>query len=80
MASSALLLVSRYWALKLPVLVGLSVLLWVNHHGVFCKVPTLKILDNTELWHALGVIGAVLYLAGAECGACKKKEEKQKKK
>ena len=73
LASSAILLVSKFWAFKLPVLMGLGVLLWVNHHAVFSKVPTLKLLDNTELCHALGVIGAIIYLLGAECGAQKVK-------
>ena len=65
LASSALLLFTKCWCFKLPVLVGLLTNLWVNHHSVFNKVPNLKLLDNSEFWHAVGVIGAVLYLAGS---------------
>jgi hypothetical protein len=43
-ASSALLLPFRCWGFKLPVLLGLILLLWVEHHDVFRKAPTLAIL------------------------------------
>jgi len=31
---------------------------------------SLEILDNVTLWHSLGVIGAIIYLLGDECGSC----------
>jgi hypothetical protein len=79
LASSGLLVLVRHWTLKLPTLLGLSVLLWIEHHGLWHKLSTLsvsfQILDNVALWHSLGVIGAVIYLLGAECGSCNKKQE-----
>jgi hypothetical protein len=90
LASSALTLICRCWSLKLPVFLGLSILLWVEHHEVFRRVPTLALLENTAFWHSLGVIGAIIYLIGAECTACttkcvketvpEKKEAKESKK
>lgn len=44
LASSALLLVIKHWFFKLPVFIGLSLLLWIEEHEVFRKVPTLAIL------------------------------------
>ena len=64
---SALMLALRTWVIKLFVLVGLSILLWVEHHNVFRKAPTFALFDNFPFWHALGVIGAVLYLMDVEC-------------
>jgi hypothetical protein len=72
LGSSLLILLCRCWAFKLPTLLGLGLLLWVEHHEVFRKVPTLAVLENTPLWHSLGLIGVVIYLLGAECTACNK--------
>lgn len=72
LASSALMLIFRCWSLKLPTFFGLLLLLWVEHHEVFRKVPTLAILENTALWHSVGVIGVILYLIGVECSTCDK--------
>jgi hypothetical protein len=63
-ATSALILTFRSWSLKLPTLLGLILLLWVEHHEVFTKIPTISILENTALWHSLGVIGVIIYLLG----------------
>lgn len=71
LGSSILMLVSRCWLLKLPTLLGLGLLLWVEHHQVFRAIPTLALLENTGLWHSLGLLGVVVYLLGAECTACK---------
>ncbi len=69
LASSALFIVVRHWFFKLPTFLGLLVLLWVEQHLVFTKVPTIDILNNVGLWHLLGVIGAIIYLLGSEgCG------------
>jgi hypothetical protein len=72
LASSVLFLVSRCWLLKLPALLGLGLLLWVEHHEVFRSVPTWAIVENTGLWHSLGLLGIVIYLIGAECTSCDK--------
>lgn len=76
LGSSVLLLLARFWLFKLPPLLGLGLLLWVEHHEVFRKIPTLAILENTPLWHSLGLIGVVIYLLGAECTSCGKNEPK----
>jgi hypothetical protein len=68
---SSVLLLIRCWLLKLPTLLGLGLLLWVEHHQVFRTVPTLALLENTALWHSLGLLGVVIYLLGAECTSCK---------
>lgn len=70
LASSILFVLVRSWVLKLPTFIGLSVLLWIEHHGVFKTIPTEALLGNTAFWHSLGVIGAIIYLAGAECNSC----------
>jgi hypothetical protein len=44
LASSVFILLIKNWFFKLPVFIGLSVLLWVEQHEVFRKVPTLAIL------------------------------------
>lgn len=66
---------------KVTTLLGLLTLLWVEHHSVFCKIPTIELLDNAAFFHSLGVIGAILYLASAECSGkkCGKKEKEEKK-
>lgn len=74
LASSVLMLVWRCWSLKLPTLLGLGLLLWVEHHEVFGRLPTLALLENTALWHSLGLVGVVIYLIGAECSSCSSKE------
>ena len=74
LASSALMLALRCWCLKLLTLLGLGLLLWVEHHESFRRVPSLALLENTALWHSLGLVGVVVYLLGAECGDCKKGE------
>ena len=76
LGTSLLLLVIRNWTLKLPTLIGLGLLVWVEHYEVFRKVPTLAILENTPLWHSLGLIGVVIYLIGAECTGYGKNEPK----
>ena len=70
LASSILFVAIKSWVLKLPAFIGLSVLLWVEHHGVFKTIPSEALLANTAFWHSLGVIGAIIYLAGAECNSC----------
>lgn len=75
---AAVLLFAKCWAFKLPTFLGLSLLLWVEQHEVFRRVPTLAILENTALWHALGVIGVVIYLIGAECNSCENKPAEKK--
>ncbi len=72
-ASSVLILPFKCWSFKLPTLFGLILLLWVEHHKVFAKIPTITILENTAFWHSVGVIGAILYLLGAECSKCETK-------
>lgn len=71
LGSSILILVSRSWLLKLPTLLGLGLLLLVEHHQVFRTIPTLALLENTGLWHSLGLLGVIIYLLGAECSAGK---------
>jgi hypothetical protein len=65
LASSALIVPFKCWSLKLPAFIGLSLLLWIEHHGVFKTIPNEALLRNTAFWHSLGVIGAIIYLAGA---------------
>lgn len=72
LASSALFVFFKCWGFKLPAFLGLSILLWIEHHGVFRTIPTTALLKNTAFWHSLGVIGAIIYLAGAECTSCSK--------
>ncbi len=71
LASSALFLFFKCWCFKIPTFLGLSILLWIQHHETFRVVPTIDILNNTSLWHSLGVIGAIIYLMGAECSSVK---------
>ena len=66
LASSIIVIVTRCWAFKIPALLGLLILLWVEHHTVFTQIPTLDILKNVALWHSLQVIGAIIYLMGTE--------------
>lgn len=68
---SSIFLLIRCWLLKLPTILGLALLLWVEHHQVFRTLPTWALLENTALWHSLGLIGVVIYLLGAECTPCK---------
>lgn len=72
LASSALMIFCKCWTMKLLTLFGLCTLLWVEHHTVFKTLSTLTVLKHTAFWHSLGVIGAVIYLMGAECTSCKK--------
>lgn len=74
-ATSVLILVFKYWICKLPILLGLSLLLWVDHHDVFRKIPTIDLLENTAFWHSVGVIGVIIYLIGVECSNCGKSKE-----
>lgn len=76
---ASVLLFVNCWAFKLPTFLGLSLLLWVEQHEAFRRIPTLAILENTALWHSLGVIGVVIYLIGAECNSCEKKAVAEKK-
>jgi hypothetical protein len=72
LGTSALMLLLRASFVKVFTLLGLIVLLWVEHHAVFCKVPSLELLNNAPFWHSLGVVGAIIYLAAAECTGGKK--------
>jgi len=72
LGSSVLIVILRCSIFKLTTLIGLSILLWLEHHSVFCRVPTLDLLNNSPFWHSLGVIGAILYLLAAECTSCSK--------
>ncbi len=69
------MIVTKCWCIKLLTIIGLSTLLWVEHHSVFRQVPSLLILQYSSFWHSLGVIGAIIYLMGAECTKCTKNEE-----
>lgn len=69
LGSSLLFVVLRCWFFKVPTLLALFILLWVEHHASLTKIPS---LDNAALWHSLGVIGTIIYLIGAECGSCAK--------
>lgn len=69
LGSAILMIATKCWCFKLPTLLGLFTLLWINHHQVFRTIPNIKIIENTDLWHALGVIGAILFLMGSECAA-----------
>lgn len=59
-------------------MLGLATLFWIEHHGLSKYLTSLEgslaLLDNVHLWHSLGVIGAVIYLIGAECQACNKQK------
>lgn len=79
LATSALMIICKCWSIKLLTLFGLITLLWVEHHTVFKKVPTLALLDNSPFWHSMGVIGAIIYLMGAECSSCRKAPEGEAK-
>jgi hypothetical protein len=72
LATSAFMIVMKCSLFKITTLAGLFTLLWVEHHSVFCTIPTIDILNRSCLWHSLGVIGAVLYLWAAECTSCAK--------
>lgn len=80
LASSVLILLSRCWCFKLSTLLGLIALLWVEHHKVFAKIPTISILENTGFWHSIGVIGVVVYLLSIECVKCDEKNQTDAKK
>jgi hypothetical protein len=51
----------------------------VEHHGLTKQLANLSnpfvLLNNVALWHSLGVIGAVIYLLGAECTSCSQPKE-----
>lgn len=65
----------KCWSIKLLTLFGLFTLLWVEHHALFKTIPTIAILSEAAFWHSLGVIGAIIYLMGAECSSCRKAPE-----
>lgn len=52
-------------------MLGLATLFWLEHHGLSKTLTSLEgaltLLDNVAFWHSLGVIGAIIYLMGAEC-------------
>jgi hypothetical protein len=75
LASSVLILAFRCWCFKLPTFFGLIILLWVEHHKVFAKIPTISILENTSFWHSIGVIGVIIYLLSVECTKCDEKSQ-----
>jgi hypothetical protein len=70
LASSVLMILSRCWCLKIFVLLGLSTLLYIEHQP-FTKIPC---IGCSRLWEKVAVIGAIIYLMGADCsaGSCKK--------
>jgi hypothetical protein len=78
LASSVLILIFSWRSIKIPTLLGLLLLLWVEHHDVFQRIPNWSILENTALWHSLGVIGAIIYLIGAEISSGSTKTLKEK--
>lgn len=70
LGSSALMILIRCWCIKFFVLIGLSALLYIEHQP-FTKIPC---IGCTRLWEKVAVIGAIIYLMGADCaaGSCKK--------
>jgi len=78
LGSSALVIVLKWWPIKILVLLGLLILFSVEHQGITKQLSTfpafIQTLDNVALWHSLGVIGAVIYLLGAECNCEKSKQ------
>ena len=70
LASSALMIVMRCWSLKLLPILGLSALLWIEHQP-FNKIPC---IGCVRLWEKVAIIGAIIYLMGADCsaGSCSK--------
>jgi len=48
---------------KVVIILFLSIEFWLEHHGGFKNFPD---LGNSAMWQSLGVIGAVIYLLGAE--------------
>ena len=65
LGSSVLMVLFRCWFFKLLPLLALSALLYIEHQP-FTKVPC---IGCTRLWEKVAVIGAVIYLMGADCGA-----------
>jgi hypothetical protein len=65
LASSALMILSRCWFFKLWPLVGLSVLLYIEHQP-FTKIPC---IGCSRLWEKVAIIGAIIYLMGVDCAA-----------
>jgi hypothetical protein len=64
------MLVIRCWCVKIFVLLGLSVLLYIEHQP-FTKIPCVGCF---KLWEKVAVIGAIVYLMGSDCaaGSCNK--------
>lgn len=71
--SSAFVAVTKLWVFKLTSILGLLALFWVEHHKSFNlqKCP----IGDVGLWESVAVIGALIYLLGAECKSCDKKVE-----
>lgn len=65
LASSALMLVVKCWCIKVFVILGLSVLLYIEH-APFNKVPC---CGDIDLWRKIAFIGGMIYLMGADCSA-----------
>lgn len=73
MASSILMLVFKCWLLKVFVILGLSVILYIQHQPLN-KIPC---CGDIDLWRRVAFIGGLIYLMGAECssGSCTPKPE-----
>jgi hypothetical protein len=59
------MLVSRCWFFKLLVLLGLGLQLYIEHQP-FTKVPC---IGCVRLWEKVAILGAIIYLMGADCAA-----------
>lgn len=50
----------------------------LEHQGLSKYLTSLEgslaLLNNVAVWHSLGVIGAIIYLIGAECGTSNKQK------
>lgn len=65
LGSSVLMVLMRCWFFKVLPLLGLSVLFYIEHQP-FNKIPC---IGCVRLWENLAVIGAIIYLMGADCAA-----------
>ena len=62
---SALMIVIRSSFFKLLVILGLGILIWVNHHPLR-QIPSFK---EYRFWESLAILGGVIYLMGAEANS-----------
>jgi hypothetical protein len=65
LGSSILMVLLKCWVYKLLPIIALSTLLYIEHQP-FTKIPC---IGCTRLWEKVAVIGAIIYLMGADCGA-----------